>query len=283
MLYAKVMTADPTAITPDSSELFDRRARRIRRNRAVTSFARHSFLKDAMVDDVCARLVETGSSFSRVLDLGGHDGRLGARIHADFTVTVEASAAFARTAPRPALVADEDRLPFADASFDLIASAGSLHSVNDLPGALIQARRALRPGGLFVAAFFAGETLRDLRHDLIAAEDSLTGRVSPRVAPMVDLQAGAGLLQRAGFAAAVADVDTLTVRYASLFDLLADLRGMGEANVLASRVPLRRDVLADVAARFAARSMPDGKVAVPVQIVTLTGWAPPLGESTRTG
>jgi SAM-dependent methyltransferase len=279
MLYHKCMTD----AAHDPAQLFDRAARRRMRDRAAAGFARHGFLIDAMVDDIAARLTEAGGRFDRVLDLGGHDGRLGARIGGSFTVTVDASLAFARTAPRPAVVADEDRLPFADASFDLIVSAGSLHGVNDLPGALIQARRALRPGGLLVAALFAGETLLDLRHDLIAAEDALTGRVTPRVAPMVDLQAGAGLLQRAGFAAAVADVDTLTVRYASLFDLLADLRGMGEGNALASRLPLRRAVLADVAARFAARAAPDGKVAVPVQVVTLTGWAPPLGESAQRG
>ncbi|MGL4542385.1 MAG: SAM-dependent methyltransferase, partial [Polymorphobacter sp.] len=119
-----------------------------------------------------------------------------------------------------------------------------------------------------------GETLLALRHDLIAAEDALTGRVGVRVAPMIDVQGAAGLLQRGGFASPVAEIDTVVVRYKGLFALLDDLRGMGEGNVLASRAPLRRDVLAAAAARFAARADADGKTNVPVQIITLTGWKP---------
>ncbi|MGL4541163.1 MAG: class I SAM-dependent methyltransferase, partial [Polymorphobacter sp.] len=182
-------------------ELFDRNRRRALRARAAANFAAHAFLKDAMIDDLVGRITDTGARFERVLDLGCHDGRLGARIGAALTVTVDAAAAFA-----PLLVADEDRLPFADNSFDLIVSAASLHNVNDLPGALIQVRRALRPGGMFVAAFVAGETLLALRHDLIAAEDALTGRVGVRVAPMIDVQGAAGLLQRGGFGSPVAEI-----------------------------------------------------------------------------
>ena len=248
-------------------ELFDRHRRRALRGRAAARYADHAFLKDAMVDDIVARVADTGKCFARVLDLGTHDGRLGARIGGDWTVTVDAAAAF-----KPTLVADEDALPFADDSFDLIVSAGSLHNVNDLPGALIQVRRALRPGGMFIAAFVAGESLLQLRHDLIAADDAATGRVGVRVAPMIDVQGAAGLLQRGGFVSPVAEIDSFTVRYAGLFALLADLRGMGEANALASRLPLRRDVLADVAARFADRADADGKTNVPVQIITLTAW-----------
>lgn len=237
------------------------------RTRSAADYGAHAFLKEAMVEDIAARVADTGKLFARVLDLGAHDGRLGDRIGAEWTVSVDSATGF-----NPTLVADEDRLPFAEESFDLVVSAGSLHNVNDLPGALIQVRRALRPGGMFVAAFVAGETLLQLRHDLIAIEDALTGRVAVRVAPMIDVQGAAGLLQRGGFVSPVAEIDTVTVRYKGLMALLADLRGMGEGNVLASRVALRRDVLAAAVGRFAARADSDGKTAVPVQIITLTAW-----------
>ena len=258
----------------DPAELFDRRARRQQRSRAAPGFAGHAFLKDAMIDELCTRIDESRLTASRVLDLGCHDGRFGQRIGAAWTVAVDPALAFARQCRAPALVADEDRQPFADASVDLVVSAASLHMVNDLPGALIQIRRILRAGGLFIAAFFAGETLLALRQAVITAEAELTGRAAARVAPMVDIQGAAGLLQRAGFVSPVADVDSYTVRYADLAALLRDLRGMGEANVLASRQPLRRDVLARVAEDFTRRADADGRVAVPVQIVTMTGWAP---------
>ncbi len=174
--------------------------------------------------------------------------------------------------PGVAVVGDPDRLPLGDASVDLIAAFG-LHAVGDLPGALILARRALRPGGLFVAALPGGATLAELRADLLAAEVALTGRAAARVLPMVDPAAAPGLLQRAGFADPVAEVDTLTVRYADLAGVLRDLRGAGEGNILAHREPLRRDVLADAARRFAARAE-GGRIAVTVQVIYLTGRGP---------
>ncbi len=249
-------------------DLFDRARRRRLRERAAPNYDAHAFLKDAMADDIVARVAESGRNFERLLDVGAHDGRLAMRLAVPFSVTVDAAAAFA-----PSLVADEDQLPFADASFDLIVSAASLHNVNDLPGALIQLRRALQPGGMFIASFVAGETLLALRHDLIASEDAMTGRVGLRVAPMVDVQGAAALLQRAGFTSPVAEIDSFTVRYAGLLAMLDDLRGMGEANALAARMPLRRDVLAASAAQFAARADDDGKTRVPVQVITVTGWA----------
>lgn len=253
------------------AEPFDRAARRRQRARAAAGFAAHDFLKAAMVDDLSARIAAFERRFATVLDLGSHSGAFGRA--GDLVVALDAGLAFARAAAGPAVVADEDRLPFGDASFDLIVSAASLHGVNDLPGALIQARRALRPGGVFLAALFGGTSLAELRRDLLDAEAGLTGRAAARVSPMVDAVAAPGLLQRAGFADPVAEVDTLTVRYPDLFALLRDLRGMGEGNILRDRVPLRRDVLGDAAARFAGRADADGKVPVTVQLLTLTGRA----------
>lgn len=224
------------------------------------------FLRDALADGIADRLTAVRRGFARALDLGGG---MGDRLAAPLTVRC----ALAPAGPL-AVAGEEDRLPFADASFDLVVSAGVLHGVGDLPGALLLARRVLAPDGLFVASFCAGSTLTELRADLLAAESALTGGAAGRVHPMVDPREGGALLQRAGFALPVADVDTLTVRYASLFGLLADLRATGAGNALTARAPLRRAVLADAAARFAKRAASDGKVAVTVQVLTLTGWAP---------
>ena len=254
-----------------TAEPFDRRARRLQRARAAPRFAEHAFLKRAVADDLAARLSALGRSFACGLDLGCHDARVATG--AEWSVAVDAAAAFARMAGPPALVADEDRLPFRDGVFDVAVSALALHGVNDLPGALIQVRRALVPGGVFVGALFGGVSLGELRRDLIDAETALTGRIGYRVAPMVDVQAAAGLLQRAGFVDPVADVATVTVRYASAARALADLHGMAEGNILHGRAPLRRAVLAAASRAFEARAV-GGRTTVEIEIVTLTGLAP---------
>ena len=161
------------------------------------------FLHAAMADEVLGGCRAWRAISARVLDLGGPR-------------RVWPGAVRLALAPPATVVADEDRLPFADASFDLVVSVGGLASVSDLPGALAQMRRVLRPDGLFVAAFVGGMTLAELRADLLEAEVALTGRAAARTAPMVEAQAAAGLLQRAGFAMPVADVERLTVRYGSL-------------------------------------------------------------------
>jgi NADH dehydrogenase [ubiquinone] 1 alpha subcomplex assembly factor 5 len=176
------------------------------------------------------------------------------------------------------VVTDEDRLPFADDSFDLVVSAGALATVNDLPGALAGIRRVLRPDGLFVAAFVGGLSLVELRACLLQAEAAVTGGAGSHTAPMVEAQAAAGLLARAGFAMPVADVDRVTLRYASLFALFDDLRAMGARSVLAQRRPLRRDVLMSAAQHFAAMADADGKTGVTVEILHVAGWAPGPGQ-----
>ncbi len=254
----------------DAAEPFDRTARRRQRDRAAPHFADHAFLKDAMADEIAARVADVDRGFARILDLGCHDGRLGRRLGA--TTFADAGEAFARMAS--GVVCDEDRLPFAEGSFDLIVSAGSLHGVNDLPGALVQIRRALAPGGLFLAAFVAGESLHEVRRALLESESELRGGASPRILPMVDVVEAPALLQRAGFAMPVADVDTVCVRYADLFAVTAELRRAGEANMLTSRRAMRRDVLMDAAGRFQAMADADGRVPVRVQILYMSGWAP---------
>ena len=247
-------------------DIFDRIARRRHALRARQTLGQHDFLRAALADGIAERLTGVSRNFARALDLGN---TMGTRLAAPLVVRC----GLAATGPL-AVVAGEDRLPFADASFDLVVSAGVLQGVGDLPGALTLARRVLLPDGLFVASFFGGATLGELRADLLAAEVALTGRAAARVHPMVDPREAGALLQRAGFALPVADLDTLTVRYDHLFALLADVRGTGDANALTGRVPIRRDVLAEASQRFAARASSDGRIAVAVDIITLTGWAP---------
>lgn len=248
----------------DGSAPFCRQRRRQLHARAQAGFAYAGFLHNAMIAETRARVEALGRTFARVLDIGG---------------PAPAWAGAVRMALAPGMgvqiVADEDRLPFADSSFDLVISIAGLASVSDLPGALWQARRVLAPDGLFVGCFAGGLTLGELREDLIRAESSLTDRVAPRLAPMVDAQAAAGLLGRAGFAMPVADIERVQIRYHDLAGLIADLSAMGARSPLAARLPLRRDVLADAARRFAARGdVADGKVAVTVDLVHLAGWAP---------
>ena len=224
-----------------------------------------------MAAELRERALLTGEAFTDVLDLGG-PARCG-----------RARCGWLCLPNGADVVADEDRLPFADASFDLVVSAGGLATVNDLPGALVQVRRVLRPGGLFLGAIPGGMTLVELRAALIEAEATITGGAAARTAPMVEAQAAAGLLQRAGFVNPVSDIEHLTVRYPSLFGLFDDLTAMGARSALASRTVLRRDVLAAAAANFAARADADGKVPVSVDVIHLAGKAPPAAGASGPG
>jgi SAM-dependent methyltransferase len=175
------------------------------------------------------------------------------------------------------VAADEEALPFRDASVDLVVSALALQFVNDLPGTLIQIRRALRPDGLLLAALTGGESLFELREAFALAEAEVEGGVSPRIAPFADLRDLGALLQRAGFALPVTDVDRITVRYASPLALMHDLRRMGAGNILFERrkKPLRRATLRRLADIYAERfADADGRIRATFDIVWLSGWAP---------
>jgi len=180
--------------------------------------------------------------FPRALDLGCHDGTLArvltGRGGIETLVQCDLSPVMARAAASngaPTLAADEEALPFAPESFDLIVSVLGLHWVNDLPGALIQIRHALKPDGLFLGAFLGGATLSELRTVLLEAELAEEGGASPRVAPFAELRDAGGLLQRAGFALPMADTDRIAVTYPDALALMRELRAMGESNVLAAR------------------------------------------------
>jgi SAM-dependent methyltransferase len=257
--------------------LFDRRAWRLHRERAAGEV---DFLHREVGERLIDRLDLVHREFPLVLDLGARDGAL-ARALADRAGTrsvVAAEAAVRSLAAAPALrvCADPEWLPFGDASFDLVASGLTLHWCADLPGALIQIRRALKADGLLLAALLGGNTLVELRTVLFEAELAEEGGVSPRVSPMVELADAAGLMQRAGFAMPVVDSETISVTYPNMLGLLRDLRGMGETNALAARRPyLRRATLARSAAIYTERfANPDGRIRATFEVLFLTGWAP---------
>lgn len=260
------MSAQAAVVT--ATDIFDRAARRRRRDRAAAGDpAAHAFLRDAMVEGLMERLDAVKRPFAEALDIGASDRSMivpGARM-----ARLDPGFGFARATG--GLQADEDRLPFADGSFDCVVSAGVLDQVNDLPGALTLIRRALRPDGLFVGAFLGAGSLPALRAAMRAADGD---RPAARLHPQIDVRSAGDLLVRAGFTLPVADVETLDVRYASFGRLLDDLRGMAATNLLANRSPLSRGALARAAAAFAEAAGPDGRTTERFSIVFLTGWAP---------
>jgi len=272
---ARAGTSPAMAAPTDEIEIFDRALRRRRRDRAAPGFADHAFVRDDIVAGLLDRLDSVKRVFGRALDLGAADGALGRALGARGMNVVSADPGFACARATGGVQCDEDRLPFADASFDLVVSAGGLETVNDLPGALALIRRVLRPDGLFLAGFPGAGSLPRLREALMAADMAVTGGAAPRLHPQIDVRAAGDLLQRAGFALGVADSETLTVRYGDPLRLIADLRGMAATNLLrAPRPPLTRRHVAAMIERFAAAADPDGRTAERIEIVYLTGWSP---------
>jgi SAM-dependent methyltransferase len=215
------------------------------------------------------------------LDLGAHrgalSGALGWRLGIERAVAADTSFGFVAQLSGMRVAADPDLVPFRDGSFDLVASMLELHWAGDLPGALVQIRRILKPGGLLLAAMLGGATLVELRTALIEAELIEEGGASPRVSPAAELGDVAGLLLRTGFAMPVADAEKITVTYPDALALMRDLRGMGETNALTARrrTSLRRATLARAALLYAERfGLPDGRIPATFEILFLTGWAP---------
>jgi len=239
-----------------------------------------TFLLERAAEDLADRVGAVKRRFPRALDLGTATDAVARALHGQGMVDDLFTAAplNAGLAVRhPAVVADEEAIPFADGTLDLVVSALALQHVNDLPGTFAQVRRVLKPDGLFLAALVGGASLMELRDAFAVAETETLGGVSPRVSPFADVRDMGGLLQRAGFALPVSDVDRVVVRYASPFALFADLQGMGAANALLERrrLPLRRATLLRAAEVYAERfSDPDGRVRATFEIVWLSGWVP---------
>ncbi len=265
-------------------QVFDRNAVRRHRDRAAARLSEHDFLFMEAAERLCDRLDDVKRKFETALDLGCHGGCVAKNLNGrggikNLTQTdiSPAMVALAEKTGHPSVVADEENLPFDDGSFDLVLSNLSLHWVNDLPGALIQIRKSLKPDGLMLASVFAERTLWELRESLMAAEIEIEGGISPRVSPFATVQDLGSLLGRAGFALPVLDTDTITVSYPDAFKLMADLRGMGENGAVSGRRKTftREDTILRAASYYQEKFVDDdGRIPATFDIVTMTAWAP---------
>jgi NADH dehydrogenase [ubiquinone] 1 alpha subcomplex assembly factor 5 len=266
---------------PGGALVFDRATVRRRRDRVAAGLDGVDFLIRAAASRLVERLGDIRRRFPLAVELGCHTGQLAQALAGSGQIgqliQCDLAPAMARRLTGARLVADEELLPFGAETLDLILSCFSLHWVNDLPGTLAQIRHTLKPDGLFLAALPGGTTLMELREALLRAELELTGGAAVRVAPFVDVRDAGMLLQRAGFALPVADVETLTVTYDDPLKLIAELRAMGEANALADRPrrPLGRAILGHACAIYRERfADARGRVPATFQLLTLSGWRP---------
>jgi len=266
---------------PGAPQIFDRRLIRARRDRIVASGSAPDFLLERVADDFAERLSIIRREFPRAACLGAFSGLLTRRLEAlpnvGEIIDVDPSPQCLKLATGQRIAAEEEALPFAPRSLDLVVSGLSLQLVNDLPGALIQINRALKPDGLLLAALLAGETLKELREAWLLAEDEMLGGASPRVAPFADVRELGRLLQRAGFALPVADSDLVRVTYASPLALMREIKAMGASNMLTERrrIPVTRGLLFRAAEIYQRKfGQPDGRIPATFEIITLTGWVP---------
>lgn len=271
---------DGTSPPMNAPKIFDADLRRLRRDRAAPGFADHAFLLDAINDSLLDRLDLVSRKFARALVLGCHDGRLGAALAERGIEVVSADAGARFAAMAGGIQCDEDHLPFEPESFDLVISPAVLDQVNDLPGALIQIRRILKPDGLFLAGFVGAGSLPVLRAATLAADLATNNAAASRLHPQIDVRAAGDLLGRAGFALQVADGEQLRLRYSDPFRIFSDLRGMAATNMLLDRHgrAYGRARLSALLDALRARADADGAIVETVELVFMTGWAPGPGQ-----
>ncbi|MCB1784160.1 MAG: methyltransferase domain-containing protein [Alphaproteobacteria bacterium] len=272
----------PVVPTPPSSSeitIFDRKAIKASRERAAKNFAgKHDFLFKWTTDRLLERLEDVRREFPLALQIGSRGTippgqkpeKIGQMITLDNTDTPA-------TPCQHYIQAEEEFLPFAPQTFDLILSTLNLHSINDLPGTLLQIRKALKPDGLFLAAMFGGETLHELRAAMMQTEMESLGGLSPRIFPFADKPQTGALLQRAGFALPVVDSEIVTVTYSDIFALMHDLRAMGENNTIQARdkTPPGKTFFMDTAVRYHNEHQePDQRIPASFEIIFMIGWAP---------
>jgi len=258
------------------SNIFDRRLLRVRQRRA-RRLTPATFLLDRVAAELDERLSAVLRKFAVAVDLGTPSDAVRRVLAANKNISTVVAAGLDGDDNGLHVTIDEEALPFAELSLDLVVSALALQFVNDLPGALIQIRRALKPDGLLLAALIGGDSLTELRSAFAAAESEVEGGISPRVAPFADIRELGSLLQRAGFALPVVDSERVAVRYDSALALMRDLRRMGATNILHERLrtPLKRSTLERVMAIYANRfADADGRVRATFEIIWLSGWVP---------
>ena len=276
------MKAEPDMhVRPRETDIFDAGLLRRRRDRAARAIASADFLLERSAGDIMDRLAAIKRSFATAANLGAHHGLLSRRLRTQpgtsLVIDVDDAPAMLARCDGPRVGGGLEALPFGDARLDLVVSGLALQFANDLPGVLVQVRRALRPDGLFIGSMLGGATLGELRQALLEAESETAGGASPRVAPFADVRGLGTLMQRAQFALPVVDADTVVVTYPDPLALMRDLRAMGATNVLSQRDRrfLRRDTLARACAIYAERfADAGGRVRATFEIITLTGWAP---------
>ena len=265
--------------------VFDRPLLAQRRARFAGGFGEHDFLLQRAGEDILARLQTVTRRFPLAVNLGAHHGTLTDMLRqngqVERVISADPSLSVLKRCYGARVSCDEETLPFRTASLDLIASGLSLHLVNDVPGALIQIRHALKPDGLFLGAVLGGQTLHEMREAMSMAEEEICGGVSPRVAPFGDVRDFGALLQRAGFALPVTDSDVVRVTYETPFHLMRELRAMGASNMLSERrrVPATRGLLLRAAEIYTKRhGVESGRIQATFEIIHMTGWAPDASQ-----
>ncbi len=259
--------------------IFDRKAVRHHRDRAARTISHSDFLYHEGAQRLAERLPDIKRHFPMVLDLGAHHGIMASYLRGlngiEHVVQADLSAAMVTQARGMRVVADEEWLPFAEGSFDLVLSVFSLQWINDLAGSLIQINRVLKAGGLFVMMVLGGESLKELRTSFEQAELTIKGGMSPHISPFIDAREAGSLLQRAGFTMPVTDSEILNIHYENPMKLLDDLRGSGETNALLNRQKggMRRSVLYEAMEYYQTHfAHSDGRVNATCELVTMTGW-----------
>lgn len=262
--------------------LFDRSLLARRLDRAAKGFAQASFLRERAIEDLMHSLSGINRHFDVALEIGARDGAFGRELTGSPAVDkigmlIEGDLSEAFDGGSPRLIMDEEQLPFGDESLNLVVSTLALHTANDLPGVMVQIRRALKPDGLFIASLFGGETLKELRGCLMEAELEVRGGYGPRIAPFAEGPDLIDLLRRTGFNMPVVDSDRVVVSYEHPLKLMADLRAMGESNVLIDRPRkgLNRTILTRASELYFERFADnEGRIAATFEIITLSGWKP---------
>lgn len=268
--------------TASEIAIFDRNSLRNNRDRAASKLSDHSFLINWSIEDLLDRLRDIKRDFPVSLQIGAktdpkYDQTLCVENKIDHLINCDLSSKLLQIKNTPRVQTDEEFLPFADNSLDMVISPMNLHNVNDLPGALIQINKALKPDGLFIGSMLGGETLYQLRQAMMQAELNIKGGTSPRIAPFADMKQIGALMQRCGFALPVVDSDIVTVSYDNIFKLMHDLRGMGESNMIAARNKsmTSKALIMETAKIYQEQfSEPDARIIASFEIISMIGWAP---------